>query len=242
MSIASDVIEENTRIGTGVTLMREKLDSQGKAWYNDDDLHTLIDRYKCFYLDPCRVDRRSLYSSGGYVRATYSNEGYYILTQQIQGTFGYLNLKDTYFPDECVIECECYFGTALSSNNQLRVGLYNRSNDYKGVVGNIYSSGGVDIRFGRACASLTTEYWTDRAVTSDKTLSPYVWYKLKIVITKSDVSLELFNSNGSSMGGVGCAMRSNVLGDLNELCIEKCYAEDSMMRVRNIKVYDIDYL
>lgn len=242
MSIASNVIEENNRIETGRTLMQEKLDSQGKIWYNDDDLHTLIDRYKCYYVDPCKVDRRSLYSSGGYVRSTYSNEGYYILTQQINGTYGYLNLKNQYFPDECVIECECYFGTALSSNNQLRIGLYYRENDYKGVVGNIYSSGGIDIRFGRACGSLTTEYWNETEVSSSKSLSPYVWYKLKVIITKSSVSFELYDNNGSSMGSVGCAMRSGVLGDLNELCIEKCYANGTAMRIRNIKVYDVDYL
>lgn len=242
MSIASNVIGENTRLANAITLMHEKLDSQAKTWYNDDDLHTLIERYKCYYVDSCGSDRRSLYSQGGYVRATYSSEGYYILTQLIDGTYGYLNLNNTYFPDECVIECECYFATAQTSNNQLRVGLYNRSNDYKGVVGNIYSNGGIDIRFGRACGSLTTEYWNETATSSSKSISSYVWYKLKVIITKSTVSFELLDDSGSSMGSVGCAMRSGILGDLNELCIEKCYDNKSAMRIRNIKVYDVDYL
>ena len=48
MSIASNVIEENTRLANAITLMHEKLDSQAKTWYNDDDLHTLIERYKCY--------------------------------------------------------------------------------------------------------------------------------------------------------------------------------------------------
>ena len=241
MSIASNVIEENSKLGISRTLLQEKLDSKVKTWYSDDDIHTLIDRYKCYYVDPCKVDRRSLYSSGGYARATYSNEGYYILTQLVDSTFGYLNLKGGYFPDECVIECECYFETAQTTNNQLRVGLYNPNNNNKGVVGNIYSNGGIDIRFGKA-EGMTTEYWSDIATSSSKSISSYVWYKLKIIITKSTVSIELFNSNGSSMGSVSCAMQSGILGDFNKLCIEKCYARGSAMRIRNIKVYDTDYL
>lgn len=241
MSIASNVIEENNKLGTSRTLMQEKLDSQGKTWYNDD-LHTLIDRYKCYYVDPCKADRISLYSSGGYVSSTFNNQGYYELTQHVDESFGYLNLKDEYFPKECVIECECYFGTSQNRNNQLRVGLYYQENDYKGVVGNIYSNGGIDIRFGRACGSLDTEYWNETATSSQKAISSYVWYKLKIIITKSTVSFELMNSDGSSMGSIGCAMKSGVLGDLNKLCIEKCYANGTKMRIRNIKVYDVDYL
>lgn len=241
MSIASNVIEENTRLATCMTLMQEKLDLNNKTRYADDDLHTLIERFKCYYVDPCKTDRRSLYESNSYINSTYSNEGYYSLKQARSSCFGYFNLKNIYFPEECIIELECYLDSIKTKNTQLRVGLYNENNGNKGVIGNIYSDDTVEIRFGKACGTYT-EYWTDIATAASPSISQGVWYKIRLIIKTSTVSFELFDNLGSSIVAINCEMNSGVLGDSNRLCIERCYDYGTLMRIRNIKVYDVGYL
>lgn len=241
MSIASNVIEENTRLATCMTLMQEKLDLNNKSWDSGDDLRTLIEKYRCYYVDLCNRDKLSLYDITSYVNASYNSEGYYSLKQYMAYCFGHLTLKDFYFPDECVIEFECNLVTSKSINNQLRVGLYNPNNGNKGVICNIYSDDTIEIRFGTATLSYN-ESWTEIVATAEKELAIGVWYKLRFIITKSTLSLELFDSSGSSMGSISYAMRSGVLGDANKLYFGKCYDRVTEIRMRNIRVYTTDYL
>lgn len=241
MSIASNVIEENTRLATCMTLMQEKLDLNNKSWDSGDDLRTLIEKYRCYYVDLCNRDKLSLYDSTFYVKATYNSGGYYNLKQNGGYCFGHLTLKDFYFPDECVIEVECNLVSSKSLNNQLRVGLYDPNNGNNGVICNIYSDNTIEIRFGTATESYN-ESWTEIVATAEKELSIGVWYKLRFIITKSTLSLELFDASGTSMGSIGYVMRSGILGDANKLYFGKCYTGGTEIKIRNIKVYSTGYL
>ena len=45
MSIASNVLDENTKLGTARTLLREKLTANGIPYNNSDSIFTLIRRW-----------------------------------------------------------------------------------------------------------------------------------------------------------------------------------------------------
>lgn len=110
MTIASNVIEINTRLGTAISLMRSKMDGNGFPYYSFDDLITLINKFergwKEYWFDYCDTsDDPSLrysWSSGTLTYGTY--DSYDVL---LPSSGSVVTLKDK-LPNHFKFSCTYY--------------------------------------------------------------------------------------------------------------------------------------
>lgn len=110
MSIASNVIEINTRLGTAISLMRSKMDDNGLPYYSFDDIITLINKFDRgwdeYWFDNCdTADDPSLrydWSSG---TLTYGEYDYYDVLLPSSGSI--VTLKDK-LPNHFKFSCTYY--------------------------------------------------------------------------------------------------------------------------------------
>ncbi|WP_458402773.1 hypothetical protein [Methanobrevibacter sp.] len=246
MSIASTVLTVNERLELARTLMKEKLTANDKYFLSDDTLLELIERCRCSYYDKCSIDNTSDWTVKGNLAMTFdsANKCYNLKTNANQ-SFGYAILENYYFKLPIAIEYDFMLLQGSNSyNNQFRVGLcypYSYNPDYFAVIGNVarYSASTTELRTGDI-RTTTSDTLNNTLASNARTNVLNQWYHAILTITDAAATFTVTDYNGNAItlsSAIPDGLDENY--DNNQLGISKCYNNNTNVRIKNIKVYEV---
>ena len=245
MSIASTVLTVNERLELARTLMKEKLTANDKSFLADDNLIDLIERWRCSYYDKCAVDNTSEWTVTGSLALTFdsTNKCYNLKTTSDQ-KFGYAILDGYDFDLPVGIEYDVMLLQGANNyNNQIRVGLcseYSFISDYYSVIGNFakYSSSTTEIRTGDI-RTTTSDTLNNTLASNSRINNLNQWYHMVLTISETAATFVVTDKNGSAIT-LSATLPENALREYwNKLVFSKCYNNNTNVRIKNIKVYEV---